>query len=448
MNYNHKGSLAERFIRFRSGILATQDSTTDLFNAFSIYVPSNIAGDNLVDVDLTGIEDQAVVKTATFDNYREIMKGDLLLQWAPIFNQDSNIDVILYIVVFYVPDGLGADVFADYLTVTASEIDYAPLTAAFEQLYFISFFKTIFSPRYDGLAPVDQYDDSNYFDMALAMAQRCLVHLDLSFNLVFNKFALPLATIDTNVCKAVSVDRADELEAATALNVVIGGVGNPRRDYFWGMLSLIQASNTWMVAHSEAVNLFPLIFGTWFGSRNATTTFIGNKLEKIRLSGDLIKPMGTPSLFNSAANTNMPLALAERLDEKNVSYLMSIADGSINDSIILRAKGITGFPVVASQISKWIDYTTSQLVAKYITARNTLGNPVLRNEVTYRRIQEMLLGHLQTFARIGRLENIFLNMPSYSDLPASKTDIIVTQGWEATYVSDLEKVQISGTVVV
>lgn len=446
MNYNHRGSLAERFIRFRSGILATQDSTTDLFNAFSIYVPSNIAVDNLVAVDITGIETQAVVQTATYDNYRSIMKGDLLLQWAPIFNQDTNIDVILYIVVFYVPDGLGVDVFADYLTVTESEIDYAPLSAAFEQLYFISFFKTIFSPTFDGA--IGTYDDQNYFDMALAMAQLCLIHLDLSLNLVPVRFVLPLEAIDTNVCKAVSVDRADELLAATALNVVIAGVANPRRDYFWGMLSLLQASNTWMLAHSEAVNLFPSIFGVWFGARNSTGTFIGNKLEKIRLSGDLIKPMGVPSIFNSAANTNLELALAERLDEKNVSYLMSIADGSVNDSIVLRAKAITGFPVVASQMSKWIDYTTSQLIAKYITSRNTLGTPVLKNATTYRRIQEILLGHLQTFARIGRLENIYLNMPAYTDLPESKTDIIVTQGWEATYVSDLEKVQISGTVVV
>jgi len=449
MNYNHKGSLAERFIRFRSGILATQESTTDLFNAFAIFVPSNLAEDNVADVVLTNIADQAVVKTVTLDNYKEVLKGDLLAQWAPVFNQDTNFEVTLYIIVFYVPDGTGSDVFSDFLTVTATDIDYAPLTAAFDQTYFSAFHKTMFSPRYDGKTPgAGAYDDQNYFDMALALSQLCLKNIDMSVCLLFTKLAIPVAGVDSNTCKMLSKDRADEVTNATALNVVIDGVANPRRAYFWGMLNLMQAMNTWVVAHSEPYNLFPIIFGTWFTAKNDSRTFIGNKLEKIRLSGIAIKPMGTPSIFNSEANENMARAYAEILDSKNVSYLISIADGTINDSIVLRSKAVTGFPVTASQISKYVDYTTSQLIAKYMTARNTLDKPVLKNEATYRKIQEMLIGHLQLFAVVGRLENIKLNMPAYNDLPDSKTDIVVTQGWEATYVYDLEKVQITGTVVV
>jgi hypothetical protein len=44
--------------------------------------------------------------------------------------------------------------------------------------------------------------------------------------------------------------------------------------------------------------------------------------------------------------------------------------------------------------------------------------------------------------------NIFLNFPPYSELPESKTDITVTAGWEATYVDDLEKVVMTGSIVV
>ena len=449
MNFNHKGSLAERFIRFRSGILATQDNSTDLFNAFSIYVPSNCAVDNVLDISLTTIEDQPVVVEVTLENYRDVLTGDLLAQWSPIFNQDTNMDVILYVIVFYVPDGLGTDVFSDYLTVTASTIDYAPLTTAFNLLYAVSYVKMMFSPRYDGTSPVGEYDDQNYFDMALALANLCLIRSDLSLCLVYNVVSLPLVTpVDTNVCHVLSASLADEIENATALDVVIVGVDDPRRTYFWGMLNLMQTINTWFMVHSEAVNLFPIIFAMWFMSRNDTGTYIGNKLAKIRLSGNSVKPMGVPSLLNSLANENLPLAQAQLLDSKYVSYLISIADGTLNDSIVLRAASVTGFPVIASMMSKWVDYYTSQQIAKMMTAQNTLGNPVLRNEKTYTRIQEMLLTNLQVFARIGRLEEIYLNMPAYANLPASATDIVVSQGWTATYVDDLERVEISGTVSV
>jgi hypothetical protein len=448
MNLNYKGSLAERFIRFRSGILATQDTSTDLFNAFNVYVPSNVAVANVLGVVLTDIETTPIVREVTVDNYRDVLTGDLLAQMTPIFRSDANMSVVIYVIVFYVPDGLDTDVFSDYLTVTPGTIDYAPLTVAFDATYSYAFYKTVFSPIYDGLAPVGEYDDSNYFDMALCLSQLCLTNIDLSLCLVFVKEALPLETPDVNATKILSANRAAEVAAATALNVVIPGVPSPRNAYFWGMLNLIQAENTWMVVHSEQVWLFAEVFAAWFAAQNATGTFIGNKLAKIRLTGASIKPMGTPSWLNSEANENMPLAQAEILDAKFVSYLMSIADGSLNDSILLRAKTITGFPVIAIQMSKWVDYTTSQAIAKMMTAQSTLSEPVLKNEKTYGIIQAMLLSNLQVFARIGRLTNIFLNMPAYSDLPASDTDIVVTQGWEATYVDDLERVQITGTVVV
>lgn len=448
MNLNHKGSLAERFIRFRSSILATQDSSSEIFNSFSVYVPSTLAADNLIDVDISGVEDEAVVKKLTVSDYKTVLKGDLLAQYEPIFRQDTNFDVAMFVVVFYVPDGLGTDVFHDYLTVSATDIDYAPLTAAFERTWPFAYFKTIFSPRYDGKSPVGEYDDQYYFDMALSLSRLCQKNLEMSYALVFLKQTLPLAAPDTNEAKILSYTRAEELENATALNVVIAGVDNPRRVFFWGMNYLMQFVNTWIVAHSEPKNLFPVIFNVWFGARNESGTFIGNKLEKIRLAGESgVKPMGVPSLLNSEANENMPLAMAEILDDKNISYLISIADGTLNDSVILRAKSVTGFPVSATMISKWVDYSTSQTVAKMMSDLGTLTSPVLRNQRTYQRIQEILINHLQAFARLGRLTDIKLNMPAYAELPASKTDIVVTQGWEATYVYDLEKVQITGTVV-
>lgn len=448
MNYNHKGSLAERFIKFSSAILASNDTSSEIFNALSIYVPSTLAAANLIDVDITGIKTNPVVKTVNVENYKDVLTGDLLAQWQPIFRQDTNFDVMLHIIVFYVPDGLGTDVFADYLTVSANSIAYSYLTDAFERLWPASYIKTMFSPRYDGVTPGTGYDDQNYFDLALCLAELCKNNLVLSYNLVMAKLTLPLATPDTNVCKIISKTRAEELEAATALDVVIAGVTNPRRDFFWGMLTHMQAINTWVMVHSEPYNMFPIAFAQWFEARNEARIYVGNKLEKVRLSGTTVKPTGVPSLLNSEANENLPIAQATILDEKNVSYLISIADGTVNDSIVLRAKSVLGIPVPAAQISKIIDYDVSQAIAKLIADRSSTTTPFLRNAASYDKIKEILLMSIQRFAGIGRIDNIKLNFPSFSDLPASKTDISVSAGWSAVYIYDLEKIQISGAIEV
>ena len=441
MNYNYSGSLAERFSQLATGLSAQNDIVVELFNNHVIYMPSTLAAANLVGVDIAGIKDAPVVVKVDVDTYADLLKGDILAQWQPIFRQDSNFDVTLYVVVFYVPDGSGLDVFSDHLTVGALSIDYSYLTTAFGLTKIGGFWKSLFSPSYDAT-------DANFFDLSLCLAYLCKLDVGMSFNLSFLKLAYPLEVVDTNPCKIGSKTKAEEIAAATALNVVIAGVTDPRIDYYWGMLNLIQALNTWVVAHSEMVYLFPIIFAEWFAARNAAKVYVGNKLEKQRLSGSNIKPTGYPSILDSSVNVNLPLAQATILEDKFVSFLMSVGDDASNDSVILRAKSVTGYPVTATAIAKIIDYDTSQAIAKMMVAQDSVNKPVLKNDDTYKKIQNMLLSNIQRFAVVGRLTEIDTGFPAYADLPVSKTDIVVSAAWKATYVYDLEKVQISGSVTV
>ena len=93
------------------------------------------------------------------------------------------------------------------------------------------FFKTMFSESYNG---VDT--DAAYYDLALCLAYLCNYEPTLSECALFTHIELPLEAVDTNVCKILSVDRAVETTACTALNPTIVGVTRPRDDYFWGML--------------------------------------------------------------------------------------------------------------------------------------------------------------------------------------------------------------------
>lgn len=439
MNLNYVGSVAERFMKFRSSLAETEGVAENLFNAISIYVPKSLAQANLASGSYTPSEvtaEKYAVITVTVDNYKDVLSegSALLTQWLPIFNDGTNTSVTLYIIVF---DDTGFSP-----TLSAGAITWSPLTKAFNELYFISFFKTMFSEHYDGSVSSDDYDDSNYFDMALALSYLCETELTLSFGLIEAHLAVPESGAeDTNACKVMTHTRGEETTHCTTL---VGTTKSDRASYFWGYWNLIGASRSELHIHNGSY-MIPIILGKWFEAPNASGQFVGNKLAKIRLTGNKVKPTGLPSPLNSDVNLNLVRAIYEVLDEKNVGYFISIANDSDNNAELVRDRSGSNFPITAYAISKWIDYQTSQDMAKYVTDLSTLTNPVLANEEAYGRIQSFLINNIAKFAVIGRITNITVKFPPFSEAKKGNT-FEGTAVWSATYTDDLEGVSISGSI--
>lgn len=431
-------------MRFRSRLAETEGVAEDLFNAISIYVPKSLAQAQLsadaYDPDTVTAENYAVI-AVTVDNYKDVLAegSPLLSQWLPVFNDGTNFNVKLYVIVF---DDTG---FAP--TLTAGAITWTPLTKAFNELYFISLFKVMFSEHYDGAKvesdpalPTD-YDDSNYFDMALCLSYLCEIESTLSWFLCELKVSVYDGVSDTNPCKIQSLTRGDETTHCTTLE---GSTLADRAEYFFGYVNLIGGNHTNIILHNGNY-LVPVILGSWFAERNASGQFVGNKLCKIRLMGNKVKPTGNPSPLNSDVNLNLPKYVYDILDEKNVGYFISIANNSDSNAELTRDRSVGNMPATAYAISKWVDYTTSQDLAKYATALNTLTNPVLVNQETYAKIQSFLINNLAVFATIGRIENIQIKFPPFAE--AKKGNWFEgTAVWSAVYVDDLEGVNISGSI--
>ena len=102
-------------------------------------------------------------------------------------------------------------------------------------------------------------------------------------------------------------------------------------------------------------------------------------------------------------------------------------------------------PVTAYAISKWIDYTTAQDVAKYRDSADTLTKPVLCNQQTYTDIQGMLIGNIQKFSGTGRVESVTVNFPPFSEAKVGNS-LQGTAVWNGKYIDDLESVDISGSI--
>ena len=446
MNYNYVGSLAERFMKFRASLVDTTEISENLFNAISIYVPKSLAENNLA----SGAYDPEEVTATTYavipvtvDNYKEVFKSGsaLLNQWSEVFNDDTNISVTLYIIVFDDED------FSP--TVTATAIDWAPLSKAFNELYFISFFKVMFSEHYDGSAvshdPAQEgdYDDSNYFDMCLCLSYLCSLEKELSFFICEVHVVVPAteSTTDSNACKILSQTREAEVAHCTTLTA---STKADRAQYFWGYVAFMGGEHSYIMVHNGSVML-PIILGRYFEETNASGEFVGNKLCKIRLSGAKVKPTGLPSPLNTEVNLNLISAWYKNLDAKNAGYFISISGNTLNDAELLTDRSVSNFPMTAYMMKCWICYNASQELANYSSRVSSLTDPVLANEKTYAYIQGLVQQKINTMAGNGRLEGIILKFPPYATAKQGNK-FVGTAVWSAKYVDDFGGVDVSGSI--
>ena len=433
MNLNYVGSVAERFMKFRSSLASTEEIDLNIFNAVSIYVPKSVASDvfssTAYDASTVTADKYAVI-SITVDNYSSVLSATspLLTQWKAVFNDGTNSAVTLYAIVFDDTD------FAPVLSDKA--ISWAPLTKAFNELYFISCFKTMYFTDYTG-------ENLNFTDLALCLSYLCANESTLSVDLLEINVEVPESESadDENAVKVLSLSRGDETTHCTTLT---GSDAEDRAKYLWGYVNLMGGNHTWMIVHNGNF-MFPIVLGKWFEETNDSGEFVGNKLAKIRLSGSSVKPTGLPSPLNSDVNLNLIEKWYTNLDDKYVGYFISISDNTENNAELLRERTVENFPVTAYLMSKWIDYNASQALANYASANDTLTNPVLANEATYSYIQQLVQGVINTFASTGRLTGITLKFPSYIEAKSGNT-FKGTAVWSATYIDDLEGVEISGSI--
>jgi len=283
---------------------------------------------------------------------------------------------------------------------------------------------------------------SKFFDFSLCLAYLCKLNIQLSYfiNMVKVSFINQKPNPADN-CWIRLKTSAEEKEAMLSI------ADNDRTKYYWGALFLMNCVlNTWTLVHSEPVNIIPLILAAWFALRNSSGQYVGNKLSLLRLRGVRIKPLGFSSWLNSEVNENDAKGF-DLLDGKNVGYLMTISDNTPQESCISSARSISGMPIAALMISKWIDYTSSQQTARLLTNTETLTNPVLTNEDAYIQIQDILFKNLLLFTGTKRISNILLRFPPFPTAKVSIRSLVATGSWEASYTDDLDEVTVTGGII-
>lgn len=190
-------------------------------------------------------------------------------------------------------------------------------------------------------------------------------------------------------------------------------------------------------AHQDATRNAALYsLGLALSTLNGSGTSVGNSMDMIKSS--LITPSGPEGI-------NLPKAVRDALYVLNIQTFKPIGNNT-GDVAAKGAKTLLGDVVQATWIIAYITYMTKVSIAELITVPN-----FLKNAANYSRILNVLGNWLGKFgeAGSGRLRDMNITAPSFGSLPAAKGDeIIIPDAWSATYVDQVRKVQITGTLYI
>ena len=143
--------------------------------------------------------------------------------------------------------------------------------------------------------------------------------------------------------------------------------------------------------------------------------------------------------------TNLEKGVRDILSGVHVQTFKPVGNNTGNVS----AKGaetLKGDTVQATWILAYIPYMVKVKVAELITEPN-----YLKNAVNYSQILGVLSNYLSKFGinGSGRLKNLAITAPGFGNLPESSGDeIIIPNAWSASYVDQVRKVQITGTLYI
>lgn len=196
------------------------------------------------------------------------------------------------------------------------------------------------------------------------------------------------------------------------------------------------AADAFMSAHQDASrNAALFALGLSLSITNGSGTPVGNAIDMWKTN------MITSSGASGAVLTN---TVKDTLTEANIQYWKPVGDNSGNVAAY-GWKSVRGEAIQADWIISYITYMSKVKIARLLTTPN-----FLRNESNYARIVNILQSQINEFGpdRAGKLEDIQITAPSFALLPPSSEEIVLDDAWSASFVDQVRKVRIKGTLYI
>lgn len=197
-----------------------------------------------------------------------------------------------------------------------------------------------------------------------------------------------------------------------------------------------RTADAFMSAHQDTTrNAALFALGLSLSITNGSGTPVGNAIDMWKTN--MITSSGV-------SGTVLENYIKDTLTEANIQYWKPVGDNS-GDVAAYGWKSVKGEVIQANWIISYITYMSKVKIARLLTTPN-----FLRNESNYARIVNILQSQINMFGpdRAGKLENIQITAPAFALLPPSAEEIVIDDAWSASFVDQVRKVRIKGTLYI
>lgn len=166
---------------------------------------------------------------------------------------------------------------------------------------------------------------------------------------------------------------------------------------------------------------------------NDSGTCVGNSFDMWATSGIQSSGVG---------GTTLVRPIRKVLNDAHIQTWKPVGNNTGN----VAAEGavtLNGDVYPAIWIKAYITYMCKVNIAVLITQPN-----FMRNASNYGAILTIMNEQLSKFVSSGRLRDLVTSAPAFGALPESETEIVIDNAWSATYVDNVRKVTISGTLYI
>lgn len=196
-------------------------------------------------------------------------------------------------------------------------------------------------------------------------------------------------------------------------------------------------SNARVIYNSNAgINAALAQLGSSLSVVNTTGTPVGNNVDMAGFN--TIEASGAAD--ENGKHQNLSATEKTALDAQKIGYNTYVGDGTEN-VVTEGSLTLKGESVGANWVKHYIEFVCKTKAANLITRMNKF-----RNNATYQAILSLVTDTAMPFVAFGRLADLHLTAPVFTDLPASGDAITVPNAWEATYIDNVRSTTVYGTL--
>lgn len=202
------------------------------------------------------------------------------------------------------------------------------------------------------------------------------------------------------------------------------------------------SANAFVDAHEDPIGFSPALYqlGVTLSSINASGVPVGNSFDMTAVDFQNVMPT---SDTNTEVLSGASATFADYFESVKINYFKPVGNGTMQ---LTNFGGwtILGNCTSADWIVAYLNFMNRVACATIITSGRAL-----KNARTYSELLDSVEINIAGQVRNERITDFKMTAPSFDDLPSTNGHTIsIPNAWEGTYVDNVRKVKISGTLTV